>query len=655
MTNGPIGRYPNSRKQPRQDVLLQSAWVSHETRVSTATKGEWLRSTNDWNLASNNEPLLVMLGKEGKAVREWLISLPYTGIRIYALVGPDDGGLAVDSGIQEMPNLLIRRVTEVPASAIITKGGGVVWLSDGLTARLDHSQSASLRHCFLRLFWHDATDEAWSVSGQLTWRKTLGRPFDVPVLPANGAIRLESHSSQLAANTRGDIIHLQSGVPPELPPRRLWFRAGPDHHERLSRLSEAGAEIIWAESDLPDTKIANDSSEVLLPGKKARLRIILNNEQKAEMSAILDTKATWRFHTGLRIGSPELSSSKFWLRDEANPSELIRLQQIAVPDVTASTLRETLTIEPSSLPTPKPLALEVEFQWVAVPPSAPSGLGEDPLNDAWKSTDSDWSGRITAAKEILATSEANKNRIRGRFSRLISSMLGFDRTHSNLMAIIKELEPLVPSEAGPGESRKLFDRLKEIEDGVQKLQGDLDGAEQKAEEDEERDRQQSAWKNKYDSAVAEIPKKQAELKDLETRKALLDEQQKTAAGELPPADETSKKDLVAKTKKISDELQRAENDIKRLRDELESLVTTSKSSFVYVKPAVSAPKASKSGARFSPSLSAATLVRIPDEALPKVGRLGLFKKQRYLVIDHWSFLDVGEAEASRLSAKLVAP
>lgn len=655
MTNGPIGRYPNSRKQPRQDVLLQSAWVSHETRVSTTTNGEWLRSTNDWNLTSNNEPLLVMLGKEGKAVREWLMSRSYTGIRIYALVGPDDGGLTGDSGIQEMPNLLIRRVTEVPASAIITKGGGVVWLSDGLTARLDDSQSASLRHCFLRLFWHDATDEAWSVSGQLTWRKTLGRPFDVPVLPANGAIRLESHSSQLSANTRCDIIHLQSGVPPELPPRRLWFRAGPDHHERLSRLSEGGAEIIWAESDLPDTKIANDSSEVLLPGNKARLRIILNNEQKAEMSAIMDAKATWRFHTGLRIGSPELSSSKFWLRDEASPSELIRLQQIPVPDVTASTLRETLTIEPSSLPTPKPLALEVEFQWVAVPPSAPSGLGEDPLNDAWKSTDNDWSGRITAAKEILATSEANKNRIRGRFSRLISSMLGFDRTHSNLMAIITELEPLVPSKAGPGESRKLFDRLKEIEDGVQKLQGDLDGAEQKAEEDEERDRQQSAWKNKYDSAVAEIPKKQAELKNLETRKALLDEQQKTAAGELPPADETSKKDIVAKTKKISDELQRAENDIKRLRDELESLVTTSKSSFVYVKPAVSAPKASKSGARFSPSLSAATLVRIPDEALPMVGRLGLLKKQRYLVIDHWSFLDVGEAEASRLSAKLVAP
>lgn len=653
MTNGPTGRYPNSRTYPRQDNLLPSAWVSHATYASKTSDGEWLRSSNNWNLSSNNEPVLVMLGKDGMAAAEWLMSQTNTEVRIYALVGPDGGGLTVDSGIQEMRNLLVRRIPEVPASAIITMGGGVIWIGGGLSVRLDHTQSASLRHCFLRLFWHDATDEAWSFSGQMTWRKALGRPFDVPALPATGAIRLESHSAQLVVKSRYDILHLQSGVPPEVPPRRLWFHAGPDHHERLSSLTEAGAEIVWTESDLPDIKLGDDSGEVLLPGKSARLRMTLCNEQRAELSAVLSANATWRFHTSIRIGSPDLSSSKFWLPGEAGPSDLIELQIIDVPDVIASTVRETLTIAPASLPDPKPLALSVKYQWVAVPPSPPTGIADDPLNDSWKNTDVTWSGRIAAAKDIMAATESSRSRMRGRFSRLISSMLGFDRTHSNLMAYISELEPLVPSKAGPDEARKLFDRLKVIEDGAQKLQVDQDGAEEKAEDDEERELQQSAWKNKYDSAVAEIPKKQAELKNFETRKASLNEQQKLATEELTSADETTKKDLDAKSKKVSDELRRAENDVTRLKDELEALVMTSKSSFVYVKPAVNAPKASKSGVRFSPSLAAATPVRIPDEALPRVGRLGLFKKQRYLIIDQWSCLDEGEAEATRLSAKLV--
>ena len=221
MTNGPTGRYPNSRTYPRQDNLLPSAWVSHATCASKTTDGEWLRSSNNWTLSANNEPVLVMLGKEGEAARDWLISQSNSGVRVYALVGPEDGGLAADSGIQNMPNLLIRRVPEVPASAIITKGGGVIWIGGGLSTRLDVAQSASLRHGFLRLFWHDATDESWAVSGQLTWRKALGRPFDVPALPATGTIRLESHASQITGNSRSDILHLQSGAPPEVPPRRL--------------------------------------------------------------------------------------------------------------------------------------------------------------------------------------------------------------------------------------------------------------------------------------------------------------------------------------------------------------------------------------------------------------------------------------------------
>jgi hypothetical protein len=46
---------------------------------------------------------------------------------------------------------------------------------------------------------------------------------------------------------------------------------------------------------------------------------------------------------------------------------------------------------------------------------------------------------------------------------------------------------------------------------------------------------------------------------------------------------------------------------------------------------------------------------VPDEALPKVGSLRHHRGQRYLVIDILEHLDAGERDATRLSAKLVAP
>ena len=655
MTHGPIGKHPNSRIDSRKDNLLPTAWVGDGTPAAALIEGEWLCGTSNLALAANTGIALVMLGKDSRNAWQWLKSQVAAGFRSYVLVGPGNIGIEDDEDLKNAPNVLFRRVPEVPASAIITKGEGFAWIGGGLSVRLDLVQSEAFRHVFLRLFWHDATDECWPDSGQLIWRKALERPFDVPALPPNSAIRLESSGTHIASKSSCEVLHIQSGKPPEAAPRRLWFRAGPDHHESLLKLLRAGAEIVWGETDLPDISIGDGEGEVLLPGKVSRLRIILNKEQRAEMSDILNTKPSWRFHADLRIGSYDLASSKFWLSGQAAPAELIERQRIEVPDVIASTLRETLATSPSAFPPPNPLALSVEYQWAAIPPRVPTGFVDDPLNDAWKNTDEAWSARIAQAKDILITADTNKGRIRNRFARLVGAMLGFDLTQSKLMEIISEIEPLVPSKAGPMEAKKLFGRLKEVEDGVKKLQGDLDGAEQKAEEDEDRERQEALWKNKKDSAFAEIPIKQAELKSLKAKKISLEDQRDQNAESLQGADEGSKKDFAAKAKMISDELHRAETNIARLQGELESFIKTSESPFVYVKPAVGTRNSTKSTVRFSPPPIAAAAERIPEEAMPSVGKLGLFKKQRYIIIDHWSWLDEGESEASRLSAKLVAP
>jgi vacuolar-type H+-ATPase subunit E/Vma4 len=655
MTTGTIGKYSNSRTCPRQDVLLDTAWVSTGLPASSIPDGEWLSTSNKWILPPDNEPVLVMLGRDSKPARDWLISLGNPVIRTYLLASPGHGEFQEDEDLRSMANLLVRRIPEVPASAVITKAGAIIWIGGGLSIRLDSVQAGFLRHAFQRLFWHEATDEAWSAHGRLFWRKALPRPFDVPVIPANGLIRIEGAAAQLTAGQKCDILHLQSDLPPDNAPRRLWLRTGPAHHDKLSKLNEKGTEIIWSDGDLPDIKIEGEASEMLLPGTKSRLRIMLNVAQRGEISAILEANPSWRFQTDIRIGDPRLSAAKIWVAGESGPKELLEEQVISLPDIVASSLRATRTLEPSQFPSPMKLALNVKYEWAVVPPRAPAGLGEDPLVDQCKSIDGAWSARVLAIKARLQLSEKESGRIRGKFARLISAMLGFDRTYAALSARIAEIESSTPSKCGPAESRTLFIKLKELEESVREFQTNMEGAEQKAEEDEERERQEAKWKADVEAAKSALPDKRAELDHSEKLLAQIDHEYKQVLVDLESKEEGNKMDLGAKSKKLADDLQRTAKDTARLKAEIESLLATTKSSFVFVKPAGVMQKSPKAGARFTPTQSNPTDVKIPDEALPSAGKLGAIKKQRYLVIDQWSLLEEGEKEAARLSAQLTAP
>jgi hypothetical protein len=62
----------------------------------------------------------------------------------------------------------------------------------------------------------------------------------------------------------------------------------------------------------------------------------------------------------------------------------------------------------------------------------------------------------------------------------------------------------------------------------------------------------------------------------------------------------------------------------------------------------------RAGEIFVPKARAESVVVLPDEELPRVGRLIAAKSGRALVIERWDQLDSGEAEAARLGARLVA-
>jgi len=239
----------------------------------------------------------------------------------------------------------------------------------------------------------------------------------------------------------------------------------------------------------------------------------------------------------------------------------------------------------------------------------------------------------------------------------MGAMMGFERTHSALFTQVENMGTRLPSEAGPSDATDLFRRLVDVEDRARELAADLEEAERKAREDEEREKQRSAWQAQVDGATRDLPERRQELTSAEEQRARIGGQLGATEKELKSANKSSRKDLRARQRKLSDDLQRTNRSIRRLREEISSLEEQAAASFEFRPPANLNKRASRSGgSRFVPQRSKAPDgPQMPREALPKVGELRSYKGKRYLVIDRWEDLQAGERAASRLSARLVAP
>lgn len=655
MMHGPIRRIPRDRAEPRDQARLPTAWVGREPKPARTPSLTWL--SHRAPVSAKVEPpgpVLVMLGDDSAAARAELLACAATGARVYAIVGPTWGKGQADAQVLQAPRVLVRRLAEVPASSVHGPGGARVWLGGGFDLRLDAPQTEALRQTFLRLFWHEASEEAWSGGRQFAWRSAGERPFDVPEVPPSAPVRTDMHDASLGGDVRGALLHLAGGPPPEVAPRRLWFPAGASHHEQLAKLARAGTEVVWDDRGLPDAVIGNGGGEVLLPGTRGRLRIRLNAAQASDLAQLLEGDGRWRFLTDVRVGDPAVRSASFWLAGESAARGLEVEQVVDVPDVTASSVRSTAEAAPSSVPSAQPLALAVRYRWTAIPPRVPAGTDEDPLVDRWRKMDEEWSARLARARDALIAAEGERGRISRAFSRLVSAMLGFQRAHSGLLAQIASLEAQRPSAAGPSGAPALLGRLADLEDQARKLQADLEDAERKAREDEEREKQEAAWRGRVAAANRDLPARRAELTSAEARLTTLSEELASIDEELKAADKAATKDLAARQRRLSDELTRAKKDVSRLRDEVAGLEQQAAERFEFRPPAPPS-RGAPSGGRFVPATSTRAQPKVPDEALPEVGSLRSHKGQRYLVIQTWEELALGEQAAARLSAQLVAP
>ena len=656
MMQGPIQRTVRHRVEPRADARLPTAWIGGNLAQPPWTDGTWLTRAPGRAAHAGNAPVLVWLGDGSKDARAALLAHAAAGARVYALVGPGWGKDQADSLALQAPRVLIRRLAEVPASAVHAGTEARLWIGGGFILRLDPTQAEALRQTFLRLFWHEATEEAWSVGRQFVSRPARERPFDVPEVPASASVRREPADARLSGDARGALMHVSAGLPPDQAPRRLWFPAGPDHHERLAKLAQAGVEVLWADRGLPDLQVNGGAGEVLLPGTRGRLLVRLTAQQAPEVARLLEAPSAWRFQANVRLGEAVHRAAQFWLPGETAARGLEAEQLVEVPDVPATSLREVPATAPATVPPAEPLALAVRYQWTVVPPRVPTGAEEDALVGRWRKLDEDWTARLARVREALDAAEGDRGRVGRAFSRLVSAMLGFDRTHGELLARVAVLEEERPSAAGPTDAPALLAELGEIEDAARKLRGDMEEAERKAREDEEREKQEAAWRSRVDAAVRDLPDRREELASAEDRFGAIAEELRGVGESLKSASKEAKKDLVANQRKLSDERQRANKEVTRLRQAITDLEKRAAEPFEFQPPSTPRGRPAQPGGRFVPSASnAPPAASVPEEALPEEGSLRRHKGQRYLVIRTWDQLAAGEPAAARLNAELVAP
>ena len=652
---GRIERHQTSKIEHREDACLETAWIDSGSNVDVPAELTWLTQSDLEPIDDQKRPALVLVGRDSTPAEAWLLAHAAAGRRIYILMGSSGLSDEVANAIATSPDVMLRRVEEVPVTGVIAGLKAQICIGVGFVLELDGQQTESLRQVFVRLFWHHASREAWPESGELVWRDTGERPFDIPDLPLSAPVRLVAPSARQWDVTDEVLLHVSNGPLPGGTPRRVWFPGGPAHHSDLRRLVDRGVEVVWDDLGLPDIRVRDGEGELLMPGDEHRLSIKLTRSQAADVARLLGSRARWRFERDIRIGEQRLVGTQFWLPDAPEPRGLVDEQTLPVPDVQAQYLREVEGAKPCELPEPDPLSLKVRYEWVVVPPRVPAEAKEDPLVGQWRKLSQEWTSRLEKVRDVLTEAESERGRLSRAFSRLASAMLGFGQKQSGLLEEVESLMETRLADEAPPRVHELLDRLVELEGETHKIRDDLRAAEETARDEEEQEKQQAAWKSRVGNAEEELAARRAEFAAAEPEPGTLEREEASVKESLKTADKRAKKDLLARRKRISDDLTRARKTVKRLADEIAALQKQAAEPFEFRSQKKLVAPAKQSGARFVPQVSSrAPTPHVPSEALPRVGVLRVANKERYLVIENWEDLDQGEQEASRLSASLVA-
>jgi hypothetical protein len=640
----------------RRDVQLPPVWVQDAHAPQSTVQTEWIARADANPEQHAGGPVLIMLAAPSEATLQSVLAYGQAGARVYVLA--PSSWQPKDRHLVRCPTVLIRRTSEgVPASGLHTPNRAFVWMGDRVESTpwklwLDEPQAVAFRQVFLRLFWHEAKDEAYSGGKQFSFRQAGARPFDVPEPLSTAPICLVSEAALPTPND--GLLHLTQPRPPTGKPSCLWMPPTGTLHRPLSSLLEAGASVRWQDRALPEFATDGQSGTILLPGAQERLHIKLNPEQANDAAALLEESGLWSFRGNVRLGDHADDGSRIWLSGAPEAKAVEPEQVLPMPSMLASSLRATHGTTPDDWPTPHPLALTARYTWSVVPPRVPTGSKEDPLIGLWRKLDTQWTDRLAKVENALKRVDGERGRIGRALSRLVSAMLGFERSQRTLTAEVETLRGLLPSASGPHETPALLERLARLEADAQALQTDLDETERQGREDEEREEQRLKWRQGVEDAQRTLPTRRAELTEAQDKGPELQLAIEQLASELESAKKKARQNIDVQLKKRTDEQTRLDRRTRRLQDEIVALQRTIEDPFEF-KPRARRGSRKNKNTRFVPPSTSRAVPSVPDEALPEVGLLRHHKNQRYLVIARWDDVDLGEQVAERLKAQLVAP
>ncbi len=671
---GPIGPLERSRRESRAEQHLDDAWERRGDASAPFGQRQALDRAPDRfapllaagdcaaALAAGPDAVVCALPASSPAEAvEAVLAAARDGARLYLLAEPTFG----EGRLSDLPGarVLVRQVSGLPAACLLGGRGrhGGIWLGTGSPAwwlPLSETQGEALFAALVHLFWHEARREAWTGGGEPVFRRVDGRPFDAPPPPPGAAVELV-RAGEPPPVGEADLVHDPLGrTGPGAAPRLLLRPPGPDTGSHAPLL-DAGGEVLWDDLDLPPFSLSGCEGTLTLAATGGwELRVRLEPDQAGALREVAEAarrEPAWRLHRRVRLGDVR---GDVQLPGTDAPSPLAPSVRLSAGRVLAERLLDMDGAEPAGWPEPPPLALEVTFDWRVDPPRAPKKAKEDALVRAWRELDRGSARRVEAVRRALSALEGRSRSLSGRFRSLAGALLGFDRRRGELAAEAEALSKERPSAYGPEGAPAWLDRLAALERGAQRLGADLGESERQAHEGEERRRQRREWEEGSRRAREEAEALGPRLEELEAELRSLDAEV-VALGEEPPlrgkrAQRTRRK----KDQALRQSRTNLEGRLRKDRSRLRSLQERAEAPFEY-RPTRPTPVAGggggKGAARFVPPPAAASADQVPAEALPSTGRLVRHGDTRYLVVARWEEVEEARAEASRLSARLVAP
>ena len=667
---GTIRAWEAEELEDRSAVVVPHCWVSSdggsERQAGPSAGGALVAAGEATGLipdVGRDDVLLALLAtKPPRVLLDAVLAAADRGARVYLLAeaGFGEGGAGRELAKKSKARVLIRRVKGLSGSAVLADRGrsGGLFLGPKPSEEptwflaLSADQGEALFRLALRMFWHEATDEAWTSSKGLRFASPRARPFDVP-LPAPGAP--VSLGEDAGSSNGSSVWHSPSGSLPSGRPQIVLVPPGGDGQDALAASVRGGSKVAWSSLGLPTLSATPRSGRLLLASDRFPLQVQLEEDQAAAVEKVLvgaAEAAPWRFEVDTALG---VLDGRVWLPGAGSPKPPRARHDQHCGSVQADSLAGVTSTASPKRPQPPPLAKSVAWRWTVKPPRAPAAAKNDPLIGAWQKLDDETDDRLQSVRSRLVGVGEREGAIGKAFAALAVALKGFGRTRGALRKKTDELGASRPSTLGPEAATRLLASLAELETKAEALGEQVDEAERKAQEDKEHEQQRREFDKRQRQAEKDLAthtgQREKRQTELDKAQVELGEFAKVAQEGMP------RKERRALQKKLDAAAEQARKRLSAAEQRVQDAEAVLAKEFEF-RPSRRPAKSSKGrgkGARFVPSAKPKKTVSSPAEALPRVGELLSYKGERYLAITTWEQLDDGEAEAKRLKARLVAP